>query len=101
MSARRHKPGPGLNIVRIEVGAGARVDFGSSTPLRPVIYLKIYTFYIDDDRYSVSSLDAVTAPSDHEALTAANARVGASRHYRAIEVFDDDRPVGRVGHPDR
>jgi hypothetical protein len=59
--------------------------------------LKTYTFYIDDDRYSVPSLDAVSAADDSEAVITARARLAESPHYRAIEVWDDERQVAKIG----
>ena len=58
--------------------------------------MKIYTFYIDDDRYSVPALDAVTVSEDRLAQAAARARLAGSSHYRGIEIWDDDRLVAKV-----
>ena len=57
---------------------------------------KLYTLYIDDDRYSVPSLDAVDAEDDEAASAAAQLRLALSPHYRAIEVWDGDRCVTRL-----
>jgi len=61
--------------------------------------LKIYTLYIHDDRYSVPSLDAASAAEDALAEEVARARLVASPHYRAIEIWEDDRFVGKVERP--
>ena len=58
--------------------------------------MKTYTFYISDDRYSVPSLDAVTAAEDAMAEAAARQRLTSSRHYSAVEIWEDDRFVGKV-----
>jgi hypothetical protein len=58
--------------------------------------LKIYTLYIHDDRYSVPSLDAVSVSDDELAQEAARARLNASPHYHAIEIWEDDRFVGKI-----
>jgi len=58
--------------------------------------VKIYTLFIHDDRYSVPSLDAVSAIDDRSAQTIASARLDGSTHYHAIEIWDDEREVARV-----
>jgi hypothetical protein len=59
-----------------------------------------YTLYIQDDRYSVPSLDAVGAENDAVAEAAARARLSGSPHYRAIEVWDGDRCVVKIEQGD-
>jgi hypothetical protein len=61
--------------------------------------LKIYTLYVHDDRYSVPSLDAANVADDELALKIARGRLVASPHYRAIEIWEDDRFVGTVERP--
>ena len=58
--------------------------------------LKTYTLFIHDDRYSVPSLDAVGAVDDEAAAAVALARLGASHHYHAVEVWDGDRLVAQL-----
>jgi hypothetical protein len=58
--------------------------------------VKIYTLFIHDDRYSVPSLDAVSAADDRSAETLANARLDGSTHYSSIEIWEDERPVGTI-----
>jgi hypothetical protein len=58
--------------------------------------LKTYTLFIHDDRYSVPSLDAVGAADDEAAAAVALARLGASHHYFAIEVWDGDRQIAQI-----
>lgn len=58
--------------------------------------MPIYTLFIHDDRYSVPSLDAVTAADDRSVRTIATARLDGSTHYQAIEIWDDEREVGRI-----
>jgi hypothetical protein len=57
--------------------------------------LKTYTLYIHDDRYSVPSLDAVTVRDDERACEVAANRLTVSPHYQLIEVWEDDRFVGK------
>jgi hypothetical protein len=61
--------------------------------------LKTYTLYIHDDRYSVPSLDAVTVRDDERAREVAKDRLAASPQYRLIEVWEDDRFIGRFERP--
>jgi hypothetical protein len=57
--------------------------------------LKTYTLYIHDDRYSVPSLDAVTVRDDERAREVGANRLAVSPHYQLIEVWEDDRFVGK------
>ena len=57
--------------------------------------MKTYFLYVNDDRYSVPSLDSILAPDDARARDAAKAKLAASPHYGAVEVWDDDRLVYR------
>jgi len=57
---------------------------------------KIYTLFIDDDRYSVPSLDAVGADDDDAATAFARDRLALSPHYSAIEVWEGERQVARI-----
>jgi hypothetical protein len=57
--------------------------------------MKIYTFYIDDDRYGVPTLLSEEITDDVRALTFANQLFSKSDHYRAIEIWEDDRFVAR------
>jgi hypothetical protein len=68
---------------------------GQTLLLRGAV-LKTYTLYIHDDRYSVPSLDAVTVSGDARAREIAQGRLAASPHYRAVEIWEDDRFVGKV-----
>ena len=60
---------------------------------------KIYTLFIDDDRYSVPSLDAVGADDDDAATAFARSRLTLSPHYSAIEVWEGERQVARIQGP--
>jgi hypothetical protein len=71
---------------RLAPQLGHRVEF----------VLKLYTLYIHDDRYSVPSLDALSAVDDGAAEGLARARLDGSTHYTAIEVWEEDRQVARV-----
>ena len=67
-----------------------------ATPGRSGSGLNVYTLYIEDDRYSVPTLDILTAADDAEALRLAAERQSSSPHYRAIEIRLDDRFVART-----
>ncbi len=58
--------------------------------------LKTYFIYVHDDRYAAPTLDVVIAADDAAAAALARQRLAASAHYRRIEVFDGDRPVGEI-----
>ncbi len=58
--------------------------------------MPIYLLYIHDGRYSVPHLESLDAPSDDRALAHARVRLAGSSHYLAIEVWEDDRLVGRT-----
>lgn len=55
--------------------------------------VKVYTLYIDDDRYSAPSLDVIMAQDDKQAELLANERLASSNHYVAIAVWEDERFV--------
>jgi len=54
----------------------------------------VYTLYIEDDRYSVPTIDILSADTDAEAMTLAAERLASSPHYLSVEVWADDRYVG-------
>jgi hypothetical protein len=58
--------------------------------------LNVYTLYIEDDRYSVPTIDILQALDDAQALGLAAERLSASPHYLAVEVWADERLVGRA-----
>lgn len=62
--------------------------------------VKTYLLYIHDDRYTVPTMDSVTVSGDERALQLARERLASSPHYYAVEVWEDDRLVGRVGKPE-
>lgn len=57
--------------------------------------MKIYTFYIDDDRYRVPTLLSAEVADDAHALNFAHQLFSKSHHYGAIEIWDDERFVSR------
>jgi hypothetical protein len=63
--------------------------------------LDIYTLYIEDDRYSVPTIDILTAETDEAARALAAQRLGSSPHYRSVEVWADDRYVWRTPNGER
>ena len=49
--------------------------------------MNIYIFYIEDDRYSVPTIDILTADSDSAAQALAIERLTNSPHYTLVEVW--------------
>ncbi len=58
--------------------------------------LKTYILYIHDGRYAAPTLLTIDARDDDGARADARVRLGGSPHYRAIEVFDEERLVATV-----
>jgi hypothetical protein len=58
--------------------------------------VKLFTLYVDDDRYSVPTLFTVDLQDDASAMTFASELLNSSPHYLAVEIWDDDRRVGKV-----
>ena len=68
--------------------------------------MRIFTFYIHDDRYSVPDLLFVDANDDDSARDLAFGRLNQSTHYLAIDVHEGETPLFVVertptpeGHP--
>lgn len=55
--------------------------------------LGIYTIYIEDDRYSVPTIDILSADDDGHARVLAQGRLVSSPHYLSVEAWEDDRVV--------
>lgn len=53
----------------------------------------VYTIYIEDDRYSVPTIDILTADDDARARVLAHGRLISSPHYLSAEVWEDERVV--------
>ena len=58
--------------------------------------MKIFTLYIEDDRYSVPTLLTVERRDDAQALDYASGLLTDARHYLSVETWDGDRQVGTV-----
>lgn len=58
--------------------------------------MKLFALYVDDDRYSVPTLFTVDLPDDASAMSFASELLNSSSHYLAVEVWDEDRRVGKV-----
>jgi len=58
--------------------------------------LKTYTLYVHDGRYTVPTLLTIDARDDDGACAHAEQHLNISVHYRAVEVWDDERLVARV-----
>ena len=61
--------------------------------------MPVYLIYIEDARYSAPQLDSLEAIDDARALDVVRVRLRYSIHYRAADVWDNDRFVGRVVSP--
>ncbi len=61
--------------------------------------LEVYVLYIEDGRYSVPTLDTVTVANDALAREVAIQRVAASKFYRQVEIWQDDRLVDTIANP--
>jgi hypothetical protein len=69
-------------------------------PADRIALVKIFALYVEDDRYSVPTLVTAELPDDAAAMAHAMALLNASPHYRAVEVWDDDRRVGMTPRRD-
>ena len=58
--------------------------------------MKLFTLYVDDDRYSVPTLFTADLRDDASAMTFASELLNSSPHYLAVEVWDGDRRVGKA-----
>jgi hypothetical protein len=61
--------------------------------------VNVYTLYIEDDRYSVPTIDILSAETDDEAQALVVERLAASPHYLSVEAWVDDRFVCRAPDP--
>jgi len=60
------------------------------------LHLREYTFHIQDDRYSVPTLEFVVVRDEVRARELAAKRLHASEHHLAVEVFEDDALLFRL-----
>jgi hypothetical protein len=58
--------------------------------------VKIFTLYIEDDRYSVPTLFTVELRDDAEAMAHATGLMAGSSHYQSVDIWDGDRFIGRA-----
>jgi hypothetical protein len=61
--------------------------------------VNLYTIYIEDDRYSVPTIDILTAADDEQACVQASQRLATSPHYRSIAVWEENRFVRELPEP--
>ena len=59
-----------------------------------------YFLFVQDDRYTVPTLDTINARDDEQAIAHAARRLAASPHYRAIEIWEDERLVAHLTRAD-
>ena len=59
--------------------------------------MRNYTLYIEDDRYSVPTLEFVTAANDVAARRVAREKL-SDRHHLSVEIREDERVIGRLVH---
>ncbi len=55
-----------------------------------------YTLYVHDGRYAVPTLLTIDSHDDETARAHALRHLQSSTHYRAVEIWDDDRQVGEL-----
>jgi hypothetical protein len=60
------------------------------------VVLNVYILYIHDDRYSVPTVDSLTAIDDDSAKQRLRERLEASAHYFAVALWQDERLVERI-----
>jgi|HubBroStandDraft_1064217.scaffolds.fasta_scaffold14370_5 hypothetical protein len=94
MSAGRHSIPPSRAIDQLAWGPGR-----SSAGDARLSELKTYFAYVTDDRYQAPTLLAWQSQYDSAVMVMARAYLAASPHHQKIEVYDDDRFVGRVERP--
>jgi hypothetical protein len=58
--------------------------------------VNIYVLYIHDDRYTVPTVDSLSASSDEVAAYLMENRLGSSPHYFAAELWLDERLIARL-----
>lgn len=63
--------------------------------------MNAFTFFIEDDRYTVPNLEFVLAADTKKARQLATERLLASRHHLSISVHEQGREVVRVARPGR
>ncbi len=62
--------------------------------------MPFYTLYIEDDRYLVPTLLSEELTDDARATVYATRLFAKSTHYKAIDLWDGDRHVGRCSRPE-
>ena len=65
-----------------------------------IALMRSFSFYIEDDRYSVPTLEFVTVRSIEQARELATARLSLSPHLRRIKVCDAEDQVFDVSRDD-
>ena len=55
-----------------------------------------YTLYVHDGRYAVPTLLTVEMRDDEAVRVYARQHLDRSPHYRSVEIWDDERPVGEL-----
>ena len=58
--------------------------------------MPISLLFIEDGRYSTPQLDSLEAADDARAMAVTRTRLNASPHYRAADVWEEERFVGRI-----
>ena len=59
------------------------------------------SFFVDDDRYAVPTLDFVNVEDGRRALEAAKRRLEESPHHLGVEIRDDDKVLAHLMRDDR
>jgi hypothetical protein len=58
--------------------------------------LKTYVIYVHKDRYEVPNMEVATAADDEAALKLAAGWLAESPHFHRVEIWEDNRLVGRL-----
>ena len=61
--------------------------------------MKIYTLYIEDDRYSVPTLLTAELADDGRVVKYVTDLLASSVHYLAADIWDGDRLLQRLPRP--
>lgn len=57
--------------------------------------MRTFSYFIQDDRYSVPTLQFAVVPDEQRALELARRQLMSSQHYWSIEVHENGRAVFR------
>jgi hypothetical protein len=67
------------------------LPFATSVPERGEFFMRMFSFYIHDSRYSVPTLQIVPAEDEQRARQLAQERLDEAMAHLAVEVVEDDQ----------